>query len=442
MTHYDSPGRAPFDSEQAWKELNERLFQLARKGMKLGLERLEPLLEKLGHPEKSTKFIHVAGTNGKGSTCVFLASILAQADLTVGVYTSPHLQHLTERLKWFSKSGAQDVLREEMMAAFDIVEELCPDFGPLTFFEVVTLVALILIADKKPDFGVIEAGLGARLDATRMVQAQLSILTDISLDHCAYLGDTIEEIAAEKLAVIRSGKPLVAAPDLDLVKIRAEQSKSRLYRLGDQMRFYKNTNGDLTFELEDRCVEGIRLGLHGDHQVRNALLAAQAATLLVPELTEDQLRAGLLEVQWPGRLEMGSTESEICYLLDAAHNSAGAEVLAHFLQGMPGAPWHFVFGAMADKDLAGIIHPLLPFGHSWVLTQGESPRFMQVSELKGLFSDLGVSVDHATTSPWAAFEKAASQARQTGGTVVICGSIFLIGELRGKLARPSRRVLG
>jgi len=370
-----------------------------------------------------------------------LASILGQSCKSVGVFTSPHLEDLTERVGWVTSAGLEHVSRVEMQEAIEDIEGLCPNFEPLTFFEVITLAALLLISKRQPDFGVIEAGLGARLDATRVVDAEISILTDISIDHAQYLGSTLEEIAREKLAVIRPGRSLVAASSMPLVQQECERLDCRLYQLDSELRAIASGPDVWTFHLGDREIPNVQLGLRGTHQVRNALLAAQAAILLMPKLEEEILRDGLLRTRWPGRLEHGRTVSGVSYILDAAHNPAGAAALAAYLQGIPGAPWHFVFGGMADKAIAEILSPLIGEASTWSFTQGTSPRFMQGTEIKRCFESLGGRSGRSYDLPEAALLAACEKASVDGGTVVMCGSLFLIGELRAKLATAFERVL-
>jgi dihydrofolate synthase/folylpolyglutamate synthase len=427
--------------EEDWRVLNRRLFELSRRGMKLGLERLYPVLEKLGHPEKGTRFIHVAGTNGKGSVCAFLASVLGQAGKTVGVYTSPHLEDLTERVRFVSLDLSEDVSRAEMQNSILRIEAICPDFEPLTFFEVITLAALLLIQERKPDFAVIEAGMGARLDATRVIDAELSVLTDVDLEHQKYLGTTIEEILGEKLAVVRPDRPLVAAPGLAQVQEECTRLGSALYQLGPRLSAAPSGTDSWMFQIADRRIYDVQLGLQGVHQIRNALLATQAAILMIPELGDETIRAGLFMTRWPGRIEQGETSAGLPYLLDAAHNPAGALALAAFLRENPGAPWHFVFGAMSDKDLGQMLTPLIPFAASWSLTQAASPRSAQVAEIKRELDSLGVSAAQIYNRPTEAWSRARAAASSDGGTVVVCGSLFLLGELRGKLATGFGRVL-
>ena len=437
MNLFDGPNQVLESNDEAWNTLIEDLFSLARKGMVLGLERLTPYLEKLGHPERALNYVHVAGTNGKGSTCAFLASILAQAGHSVAVYSSPHLECLTERVTYFNRNSREHLPRTAWMRVLRELESLSNGFENLTFFEVITLAALKLMQELKPDFALVEAGLGARLDATRVVQASVSVLTDVGLDHCQFLGDTIEEILGEKLAVVRPGCPLVSASRHDSVRVTCSEVRSPLYRIGDELHVVRSANETFEFQLPHERIESIKLGLSGEHQSRNALLATQTAHLLDPNLDADQVRAGLKAAEWPGRLERGRDHQGIEYLLDGAHNPAAAKVLAKFIGLNPNKRFHAVFGVMKDKDISAIVHPLMSHISSWTVTQGNSTRFSQVDVVTRVLNDLGASEVHQEISPLSAYSRAASQCQTDNGTVLVFGSLFLIGELRGKLATCS-----
>jgi len=437
MNVFDGPNQVVETNDEAWNTLLEDLFSLARKGMILGLERLTPYLEKLGHPQNDLTYVHVAGTNGKGSTCAFLASILAHAGYSVTVYSSPHLECLTERVAYFNQGQRKHLSRSTWSAVLSEIKSLSNGFEDLTFFEVITLAALKLMNDLKPDFAIVEAGLGARLDATRVVNASVSVLTDVGLDHCQYLGDTVEEILAEKLAVVRPSCALVSAVRHESVLNRCVETKSPLYRIGIELEAVGTADKTFKFRLPDMVLESVRLGLAGEHQSRNALLAAQTARLLVSKLDASQITAGLAAAKWPGRLEHGRDQQGIEFLLDGAHNPAAAQKLAEYLRVNTDCPVHAVVGVMRDKDIAGIVHPMIEHVTSWTVTYGNSPRFSQVNIITDVLRGFGVRQVGEESSPIAAYTRASSKCQGDGGLVVVFGSLILIGELRGKLATCS-----
>ncbi|MEE2902841.1 MAG: folylpolyglutamate synthase/dihydrofolate synthase family protein [Myxococcota bacterium] len=437
MNVFDGPNQVVESNDEAWNTLLEDLFSLARKGMILGLERLTPYLEKLGHPENALNYVHVAGTNGKGSTCAFLASILAHAGYSVTVYSSPHLECLTERVTYFNQGQREHLSRSTWIAVLREIESLSNGFEDLTFFEVITLTALKLMSDLKPDFAIVEAGLGARLDATRVVNASVSVLTDVGLDHCQYLGDTVEEILAEKLAVVRPRCALVSAVGHELVSKACVEAKSPLYRIGTELDVFGMPDETFQFRLPHTELESVKLGLAGEHQSRNALLAVQTAYLLAPNLESRQIIAGLANAKWPGRLEHGRDQQGVEFLLDGAHNPTAAEKLAEYLRVNVGRPVHAVFGVMKDKDIAGIIHPMIEHVTSWTITYGNSPRFSQVDAITDVLRDFRALQVTEESTPIAAYTRASSKCQSDGGLVVVFGSLILIGELRGKLATCS-----
>ena len=304
----DGPGAVPANANPEYCALVERLFSLSRGGMKLGLEPIARLLAELGHPELAFRAVHVAGSNGKGSTTAFLATMLREAGRFVGMYTSPHLISMTERVQFLAGGVSRQIDPAAMVRAVERVEAAAPGFAGLSFFEVITGAALSSFAEAKVDIAVIEAGLGARLDATRLVDAEVAVLTDLSLEHTAILGDTIEEIAREEGAVIRPFRPLVCADGqpaaMAEVDALAAEAQAPVLRLGRDFYAERAEDGRFSFTLSDRKVPPVRLALLGPHQGRNAALAAQAAVLVEPDITDDALIEGLTEAQWPGRLEV------------------------------------------------------------------------------------------------------------------------------------------
>ena len=247
----DGPGAAPVGSSEDYRRLLERLHSLARGGTKLGLSRIRNLLARLGHPERAVPMIHVAGSNGKGSTSAFLATILAHSGRTVGLFTSPHLVSLTERIQFLSEDRMEPISQDGLLRVAQIVEDAEPGFGEATFFEVMTALGLVAFREASVDVAVIEAGIGARSDATRLVEAQVAVLTDLSLEHTAILGDTIEDIAQEEGAVVRPDGPLVMADGpsiaMRVVEGLAADVGAPIYRLGDQIDITARLNGVLIF---------------------------------------------------------------------------------------------------------------------------------------------------------------------------------------------------
>lgn len=447
----DHPGVAAPTDPPEWRARVQALEQRARRGMVLGLERVASALAELGHPERGPPSVHVVGSNGKGSVVAFLSSILS-ADHRVGSFTSPHLERLTERVRRVSERRVVESTPNELERAFRTLDAVRPDFGDLTFFEILTLAGLLTMRDWAVDRRVVEAGLGGRLDATRLVEAQVAVLTQLSLEHTQYLGPDLASIATEKAAVARPGAPLVTAP----VPAEAREAVSRAVQtvdgswveLGVHFDVRAGQGGwDLT--LGDRRLSAVRLGLRGAHQARNAALAAEAAIRLDPGLDDRALRLGLAEARWPGRLELVRGDPPV--VLDGAQNAAGAQTLARALDAglddgdedeasaLRGPPV-LVFGAMQDKDVGAMLAALAPRSAALVLTRVALERAASLDVLAAA-APAGVAATRCE-DVGAALTAALSDARRRRGWVLVCGSLYLVGAARRELATAFDRVLG
>ncbi len=405
--------------------------------MKLGLEPMARLLAELGHPDRNYPSIHIAGSNGKGSTTAFLSTVLSCADRHVGMYTSPHLVSMTERVQLLRRPMTRQVDQTSMVRAVERVEALRPGFEGLSFFEVITAAAFVVFAEEGIDVATIEAGLGARLDATRVVNAEVAVLTDLSLEHTAILGDTIEEIAREEGAVVRPDRPLVCADGpaaaMREVDALAEAAGASVYRLGRDFIAEREPDGRYAFRLTDRRLPPLGLSLLGPHQGRNAALAAQAAVLFEPAISDEALVEGLAKARWPGRMEIVRTE-RAPILLDGAQNAHATTALAEALRihrRRFAGPLHFVFGVMSDKDARTMVEILAPLAESLTLTLPSSVRARSPAEVARLVPP------GPTVSVEPSIERALSSARASaeadGGWVVVCGSLYLIGDVRALL---------
>lgn len=437
----DGPGAPPDDAAPEYRALLLRLYERARGGSRFELTAIAEALEKLGHPERRFPAIHVVGSNGKGSTCAFLASILAAEGLRVGLYTSPHLYAFNERIQHLDARGPHPIREDVLLQIFQRIEVAVPDFGALTFFEIVTVAALLAFAEAQVDVAVIEAGLGARLDATRLVQAEVGVLTDLALEHTQLLGPTLVHIAEEKSAVIRPGKPVVVADGdpaaMAVIDRVATAAAAPMFRLGEQLQVCWR-DGAVDLQLQDRTLQGLRLSLLGAHQARNAALAVQAALLFRPTLAEASIRSGLAYTTWPGRLEVIRPPLGPPLLLDGAHNVEGVRILVDALEAHFTGPFHLVFGAMADKDLLGMITHLAPVAASWTLTRPSTARAAAPQELAALVP--GLAPKDVVEAPGAALASARGRAARDAGWVVVCGSLYLLGDLYGdvRILRPFR----
>lgn len=438
----DGPGVAPRGSSEDYRRLLERLYSLSRGGTKLGLSRIARLLARLGHPERALPMIHVAGSNGKGSTSAMLACILARSGRRVGLFTSPHLVSLTERIQFSAGGGImQPISQADLLVAAGEVEAVEPGFGDVSFFEVMTALGLVAFRSAGVDVAVIEAGLGARLDSTRLIEADVTVLTDLSLEHTAILGETIEDIAREEGALVRADVPLIMAdgsvPAMRVVDALAEDAGvSEVFRLGVDLDLTAHPGGIFDLHLAGRTIHKVQPALLGQHQGRNAVLAAQAALTFDAELTDDAIRAGIEHTVWPGRMEVLERAGQPPTLLDGAHNPHAARAFARALAGPRFAgPRHFVFGVLQDKNAAEMLEALAPRAASFTVTRPGSTRAREPVEIESLLRK-GVGYRgpvELAESPSLALAAARRRAQADGGWVVVCGSLYLVGDVRAEL---------
>ena len=353
---------------------------LAPSTIRLGLSRVEAALVALNQPERRFPSVHVAGTNGKGSTCAFISSVLQKQGYRVGLYTSPHLVRVNERINVGGADISDPMLARRIDEVLDRLPQMLEADPPLTFFEFGTVVALWHFAEEAVDIAVLETGLGGRLDATNVVTPLVTAISVISLDHQRYLGDTLEEIAAEKAGIFKPGIPAVAsaqAPEVAAVLRRMAARVGAPLRLGGEDFWVEpeSSGQTLRYQSAERSLGGWRPGLRGAHQIHNAALAiatleAVGRTL---SLSEESIRLGLASTQWPGRLEQWGVAPPL--LLDGAHNPGGIEALVAALNSLyPARKVHLVFGVFSDKDFRPMIESLFPRCTSIHLAPIASPR--------------------------------------------------------------------
>ncbi len=336
------------------------LFSLSPSTIRLGLERMQRALSALGNPQAQVPALHVAGTNGKGSTCAFAASCLGQK-YRVGLYTSPHLVRFNERIQVGGREIDDETLGQRVLEVLDRL----PVDHELTAFEFGTLVAFWHFAQEKVDLAVLETGLGGRLDATTCCRAVVTTITSLSLDHTAYLGETLAAIAGEKAGICKRHVPLVTcvqAPEAAAVlAARARELEAPLFVDGREFELLPSTRGYSFSGLSGR-VDGLSIPLAGAHQVQNAALALASLEVLAERgfrLTPEAVRQGLAATRWPGRLEEFS--GPVPVVLDGAHNPDGVRTLIEGLARVyPGRPVFLVFGVLADKDSDVMIRALFP----------------------------------------------------------------------------------
>jgi dihydrofolate synthase/folylpolyglutamate synthase len=405
-------------------------------GAKFSLGPMRTLLAGLGNPENKQRFIHVAGTNGKGSTCATIANILRQAGFRTGLYTSPHLIEPTERIQM----DGQAIRPERFAAAFETVhtcaEQLMAserlDAHP-SYFETVTAMALLLFRESC-DIAVLEVGLGGRLDATNVVSPELCVITPVAYDHEAFLGNTLESIASEKAGILKARVPVVISPQLPVAETtivtRARELGCEIVRTADSpISDIRTTPRDSEFRLSGRRYRCVLPGRHQIENARTAILACQR--LNVPEQT---IEAGLNAVVWPGRLEYMSQSPD--FVLDGAHNPAGAAALASYIREFCAhRPVWLVYGAMRDKAIEEVTQQLFPLAGRLIVTAPHFPRALRPEAILEVASHPDA---HIAPSVSEAIEIA--RTAPSDAVVFFTGSLFLVGEARALLTRESQSV--
>ena len=399
-------------------------------GTKFGLGSMQALLAELGNPERGQRFVHAAGTNGKGSTCAMIASALRKAGLQTGLYTSPHLIEPTERIQ---VSGSP-LTHADFFEAFEIVhaaaERLLQSDRLSThpsYFETVTAMALVTF-QKRCEISVLEVGLGGRLDATNVVDPALCVITPISFDHESFLGNTLEAIASEKAGILKPGVPVVLAKQdplaEDVVSRRAHQLDCKIIRAADADVWPLCVTPDgSTFSLDGITYQS---SLPGRHQIENAAAAILACRALDVPLTA--IQAGLQEVRWPGRLEFLSRDPDL--VLDGAHNPAGAAALAAYIREFcSGRPVWMVYGAMRDKAIEEVSSQLFPLADRLILTAANFPRALRPEAILEMTGHANATITETIPE---AIEIARNAPREA--VIFFTGSLFLVGEARGLLA--------
>lgn len=399
------------------------------RGSRLGLSRMRTLLDRLGNPQSRLKFIHIAGTNGKGSTAAMLSAILREAGYVTGLYTSPHLSAYNERIQIngtaisdpdFSAAAEQVRRRGEAME------------DPPTEFEVITAMALWHFAEKRCDVVILETGLGGRLDATNVIPApEAAVITNIGLEHTEILGDTLEKIAREKAGIIKPGCPVIcyeSAPEALAViqETCAQKGVPCIPAARSHLRQGVKSLEGQTFFWKDQGP--YVLALLGDHQVYNAAAALETVAALRERgwsLPEDAVRRGLNAARWPARFELLKRDPLV--IIDGAHNPQCAQALAGSLTSyLPGRKFLLILGVLEDKDVSSMLRTLLPLAWEVLCVTPDSPRALSAEQLAERISGLG-----GTASACLSMEDAVRRSlEQREHPIVACGSLYMAGAIR------------
>ena len=376
-----------------YQEAIQYLYQLQRYGIRPSLEVIDGLMEALGQPHQKIRSVHVGGTNGKGSTCAMLASILRAAGYKVGLYTSPHLIDFTERIQ----INGVPIPGESVAVLTDHIREASRPSLPPTFFEFTTAMAFLYFAQQQVDVAVVEVGMGGRFDATNVLNPLVSVITNVDYDHEVFLGTTIPQIAAEKAGIIKAYTPVITATSrpeaVQVIEETCLQKKARLTLLGREVwvdgRLASGGSADFDYHGQKMTLRHLVCPLLGRHQIINAGTVLAVAEVLANsgmEWSEASIREGLRSVRWEGRLEVVKREPLV--LLDGAHNPAGAKVLGNFLteiKQVRKGRLLLVIGILADKNISGILKELVPCADQVILSRPDYSEAASLDELrKGL----------------------------------------------------------
>ncbi|MEW6660734.1 MAG: folylpolyglutamate synthase/dihydrofolate synthase family protein [Thermodesulfobacteriota bacterium] len=406
------------------------VFDLQKFGIKFGLSSTLNLLERLGLPYHQGQYLHIAGTNGKGSVAAMLSAVLTRAGYPVGMYTSPHLVHFQERYRL----GDREISGARLLDLINRVREAVEDAEPPTFFEFATAMAFLYFFQEKAHPVILETGMGGRLDATNIVEPLVAVITNISLDHQEHLGEGLKSIAGEKAGVIKPGAPLVTGAwqkgVLDLFGRRCRELQAPIYVRGRDFRARGRLRGRFDYRGLFGEMPNLSLNLVGRHQYGNAALALAVIELLKKAglgIEEAAIREGLLETRWPGRLERVPQDPRV--LLDGAHNPAAARILAQTLKQSPGnGRLILVLGIMADKDMDSILARLLPLAQTVVFTRPQYFRAADPGDLAARARSYNLEIIKAPQVAGAirrAQDLAGPQDR-----IVVSGSLYTVGEAK------------
>ncbi|SDP67924.1 bifunctional folylpolyglutamate synthase/dihydrofolate synthase [Desulforhopalus singaporensis] len=441
-----------------YNEVLTHLNALQMHKIKLGLGAMQSFLAKVGRPETRIKTVHLAGTNGKGSVCAALAEILTRSGYRVGVYTSPHLSSVRERFR----IGSRYISEEEFGGLGTKICEVLGD-EQITYFEFTTALGFLWFAESDVDLVLLETGMGGRLDATNVVTPLVSVITSISMDHEAYLGNSLEEIAGEKAGIIKPGVPVVSSATdsraVSVIKTVCGEKNAPLYMLKEDFDYSCNEDGSWCWSGRERLgsirLDHLRSGSPSLVQQENESVALVVLALLEQHgfsSSQGDIYSGIREMRWPGRMEYFSLPSpfgpegeqlqegaaELHYLLDGAHNPAGVDNLSDTLKkAFGGRGLIGIWGAMFDKDLNATLKSIAPLFDTLVITRPEGERSASPEQIYGLLTPEQQQKAECVADVAEALQTAQKKAGEKD-LIVVGGSLYLIGAvrrlLRGELA--------
>lgn len=409
-------------------------------GMRLGLDNIKKLLELLGNPQNNLKIIHVAGTNGKGSTCSFISSILKESGYKVGLYTSPFLETFTERIR----VNGENIREEEVGKIVSLIKEkieimVSEGYSYPTEFEIVTAMAFYYYNQEKVDFVALEVGLGGRYDATNVIDKPVvSAITSISLDHTGILGDTLAKIAFEKGGIIKENCPTIVYPQQEeaseVIKNICAEKKSKYIECDFKNIEIKSSNINSQIyncNINGKELRDLEIKLIGDHQIKNSIVALNVIEYLndikITNISEENIRKGLLGTKWPGRIEKISENP--MFIIDGAHNEEGAKSLANSIDKyFENKNKILVIGMLEDKDIDSVLDLLIPKFNKVITTTPDNPRAIDANKLKEKIERYNIEV---TCKP--NIKEAVDYALEISNkddVIISAGSLYMIGNVR------------
>ncbi|MEC0093111.1 bifunctional folylpolyglutamate synthase/dihydrofolate synthase [Paenibacillus macquariensis] len=423
-------------------------------GIRPGLSRMDMMMEQLGQPHRRLKFIHVAGTNGKGSTCAFLTKVLLATGYSVGTFTSPYITKFTNRFQYNGDDIPEETLLDLTNRLRPVVDAIAlTELGSPTMFEVSTALAILYYAEVcVPDVVVWETGLGGRLDVTNIVNPVVSVITNVGLDHTDILGDTLSEIASEKAGIIKPGVPVVSCANqpevVEVLRATAERNHSTLYLAGEQFTYerldYESSMQSFHYAGPFRSMD-IEIGMKGEHQIANASAAMMVLEVLRQYMAfvmdDEELLQGFRNTVWAGRLEEIGTSPRI--ILDGAHNPEGAETLVKSLpQYYKYQSLNLMMGMLSNKHHESYLKHILPIVDTLILTEPDFRKKMDVNKLLEIVEQLKPiygkpNLQIIVEPDWRIALDKLKLRTEEADLGVVSGTLYLIADVRGSLLNLS-----
>ncbi|OAB48089.1 bifunctional folylpolyglutamate synthase/dihydrofolate synthase [Paenibacillus antarcticus] len=437
-----------------YKEAVDWINGLIPFGIRPGLSRMEMMMEQLGRPERRLKFIHVAGTNGKGSTCAFLTKVLLATGYSVGTFTSPYITKFTNRFQYNGDDIPEETLLDLSNRLRPVVDNIAlTELGSPTMFEVSTALAILYYAEVcVPDVVVWETGLGGRLDVTNIVNPVVSVITNVGLDHTDILGDTLQQIAMEKAGIIKPGVPVVSCANqpevVEVIREAAQRNRSTLYLAGEQFTYerlnYESSMQSFHYAGPFRSID-IEIGMKGEHQIANASAAMMVLEVLRQYMAfvmdDEELLQGFRNTKWAGRLEEIGTSPRI--VLDGAHNPEGAETLVKSLpQYYKYQSLNLMMGMLLNKHHESYLKHILPIVDTLILTEPDFRKKMDVNKLLEIVEQLKPkygkpNLQIIVEPDWRMALEKLKLRTEEADLGVVSGTLYLIADVRGSLLNLS-----